>query len=80
VYAEAILNVCKLCFESPLVCISGITGANLKRRIEAILSNRIALRLSFAKKLALTVAGVAALAAPIIAGWRPPETAPPQHG
>lgn len=68
VYAEAILNVCKLYFESPLVCMSGVTGSNLKRRIEAILSNRIAVRLSFAKKLALSLAGVAALAAPVIVG------------
>ncbi len=42
VYAEAILNVCKLYVESPLVCVSGVTGANLKRRIEAIMTNRIA--------------------------------------
>jgi|HubBroStandDraft_1064217.scaffolds.fasta_scaffold57886_2 bla regulator protein BlaR1 len=68
VYAEAILNVCKLYFESPVVCMSGVTGSNLKRRIEAILSDRSALRLNLAKKLALTVAGVAALAAPIVVG------------
>jgi bla regulator protein blaR1 len=68
VYAEAILNVCKLYFESPLVCMSGVTGSNLKRRIEAILSNRTTLRLSFAKRLGLSLAGVAALAVPIIVG------------
>ena len=32
VYAEGILNVCKLYVESPLVCVSGVTGANLKRK------------------------------------------------
>lgn len=30
-YAEGILNVCKLYVESPLVCVSGITGSNLKK-------------------------------------------------
>ena len=30
VYAEAILNVCKYYLESPLVCVSGITGSDLK--------------------------------------------------
>jgi bla regulator protein BlaR1 len=68
VYAEAILTVCKLYFESPLACVSGVTGSNLKKRIEAIMSNRFALRLNFAKKVALTLAGVAALAAPIVVG------------
>ena len=42
VYAEAILNVCKLYVESPLVCVSGVTGANLKGRIEGIMTQRIA--------------------------------------
>jgi bla regulator protein blaR1 len=68
VYAEGILNVCKLYVESPLVCVSGVTGADLKKRIEAIMANRIRLRLNAAKKAALAVAGVAALAAPIIVG------------
>jgi bla regulator protein blaR1 len=68
VYAEAILTVCKLYFESPRVCVSGVTGSSLKRRIEAIMSNRVALRLNSAKKVALTVAGVAALGSPIVIG------------
>src|SRR5262249_51663000 len=40
-YAEAILGVCQLYVESPLTCVSGVTGANLKTRIEAIMNNRI---------------------------------------
>ena len=50
IYAEAILNVCKLYVESPLVCVSGVTGANLKRRIEAIMTNRTGQKLNRAKK------------------------------
>jgi len=68
VYAEGILNVCKLYVESPLACMSGVTGSNLKRRIEAIMSNRSAVRLNFAKRVALSVAGVSALAAPLVVG------------
>jgi bla regulator protein blaR1 len=67
-YAEGILNVCKLYVESPLSCVSGVTGANLKKRIEAIMTNRIGLKLDFAKKLALAVTGMAALAVPIAIG------------
>jgi uncharacterized protein (TIGR03435 family) len=68
VYAEAILNVCKLYTESPLECVSGVTGSDLKKRIEAIMTNRIAFRLNLAKKVILAVAGTAALAVPIIIG------------
>ena len=68
VYAEGILNVCKLYVESPLVCVSGITGSNLKKRIEEIMKNRKLLRLNFARKAALALAGIAALAAPITVG------------
>jgi len=65
VYAEAIVNVCKLYVESPLVCVSGVSGSNLKKRIEAIMTNRIVLKLNFARKIALSAAGIAALAGPV---------------
>jgi beta-lactamase regulating signal transducer with metallopeptidase domain len=67
-YAEAILGVCKLYVESPLVCVSGVTGADLKKRIEAIMNNRIGLSLNFAKKLLLASAGAAALVGPVVVG------------
>jgi bla regulator protein blaR1 len=68
VYAEGILNICKLYVESPLVCVSGVTGSNVKKRIEAIMANRIIVRLNFVKKVVLASAGAAALAAPIVIG------------
>jgi bla regulator protein blaR1 len=68
VYAEAILNVCRLYVESPLVCLSGVTGSNLKKRIEAIMKNRIVLGLNFTRKAALALAGIAAVAVPIVVG------------
>lgn len=67
-YAEGILNVCKSYLESPLSCVSGVTGSNLKKRIQAILAGRVAPDLNLAKKLALIAAGIAALAAPIVVG------------
>jgi len=68
VYAEGILNVCKLYLESPLVCVAGVTGANLNRRVEAIMANRVGQGLNRAKKLLLAGAGIAALAGPIAIG------------
>jgi bla regulator protein BlaR1 len=73
VYAEGILKVCELSLESPLGCLSGITGANLKKRISAIMTNRETRNLRAAGKLLLAAAGAALLAVPLIVGIsRPP--------
>jgi hypothetical protein len=55
-YTDAILNVCKLYMESPLACVSWVTGAGIRRRIEAIMSNRTAIGLNIVQKATLTVA------------------------
>ena len=68
VYAEGILNVCKFYLESPVECVSGVTGANLKARIEEIMSNKRAHQLSRRKKMLLASAGLAALVAPLVIG------------
>jgi bla regulator protein BlaR1 len=68
VYAEGIVKICELYLESPLPCVAGVTGSNLKKRIEAIMSNPSLLRLNFVQIIALVTAGAGALAAPIIVG------------
>ena len=68
VYAEGILNVCKLYVESPLGCISGVSGADLKKRIARIMAKRMGQRLSFRRKLILTAAGIVGLALPVAIG------------
>ncbi|MFL6604017.1 MAG: M56 family metallopeptidase [Steroidobacteraceae bacterium] len=67
-YAEGILQICQHYLESPLICAAGVGGANLKRRIEAIMNNQVTSRLSGVKKLILAAAAFAALAAPIVVG------------
>src|SRR5262249_41657265 len=67
VYAEGILNVCKSYLESPLQCASGVTGADLKKRIRAILKGHVA-NLSLTKKGILAFAGMWAVAMPLIIG------------
>jgi bla regulator protein blaR1 len=67
-YAEAIVKVCKWSTESPLTCVAGVTGGNLKRRIEQIMNARDVPGLSFAKKAALAIAGAAVLIAPVLVG------------
>jgi len=72
-YAACILKVCRLYLQSPLPCAAGVAGADLRRRVEAIMANRLAealdghrlllLGLFFAATLmALPVAGVLATA------------------
>jgi len=68
IYAEGILNVCKFYLESPLVCVSGVTGSNLKKRIEAIIANHRAARLSLSRRLLLAVTAIGAVAGPVAIG------------
>jgi uncharacterized protein (TIGR03435 family) len=67
-YAESILKVCELCIESPLTCVSGITGADLKRRIVQIMTAPIARKLTLGAKLLLLTAASLAIAMPILLG------------
>ena len=67
-YAEAIVKVCKWSTESPLACVAGVTGGDLKRRIEQIMNARDVRGLSFRKKAALTIAGAAVLMGPVLVG------------
>ncbi len=62
-YAEGILKTCEFCVGSPLACVSGVTGANLKKRIVRIMTVRLGTELSLARKVLL--AGVVAV---IVAG------------
>ena len=68
VYAESILKICEFCVEAPLDCVSGVTGADLKNRIVRIMTEAVARRLDFRRKLMLGAAGLIAVAAPVVFG------------
>jgi bla regulator protein BlaR1 len=68
VYAESILKVCEFCVASPLACVSGVTGADLKRRMVHIMSEHVVRKLDFSRKLLLSVAGLATIAVPVLLG------------
>jgi uncharacterized protein (TIGR03435 family) len=68
IYAESILKTCQFYLESPLACLSGIAGSNLKKRVLRIMKQGGAHQLSFSRKLLLATAGIAALAVPIVLG------------
>ena len=67
-YAEGILRICEMHLEPPVLFVAGVAGSNLKNRIEAIMTNRISLRLDFARKAALAGAAILAIGVPIAVG------------
>jgi uncharacterized protein (TIGR03435 family) len=68
VYAESLLKTCALSVESRLACVSGVSGADLKARIEAIMRNRETDPLHVAKKIVLATACLTAIAGPVALG------------
>jgi bla regulator protein BlaR1 len=68
IYAESILKICEFCVGSPLACVSGVTGADLKKRIVRIMSGRGPRKLDFSRKLLLSTAGFASVAVPVVFG------------
>jgi uncharacterized protein (TIGR03435 family) len=69
VYAEGILKVCEFYLETPLACVAGVTGSNLKQRIEEIMIHRIASKLDTGRKILLATVAAATLAGPIVFGF-----------
>ena len=68
VYAEGILNVCKFYVESPLACVSGVTGSDLKQRIVRIMTLSAVQKLGPGRRLLLTGAVALALVLPVVLG------------
>lgn len=66
--AERILNVCKLYLSSPVACVSGVTGSDLKKRIDAIMANRAARNPEARRRILPIAAGAVALIGPIAIG------------
>jgi bla regulator protein blaR1 len=77
VYAESILKICELYTASPLPCAAGVTGGNLKKRIEEIMTNRTKPRLGAGKKLLLAGGGMLAVTVPIVVGIAAGQSALP---
>lgn len=68
IYAEGILKVCQFYLHAPLACTAGVSGADLKRRVETIMTNQASIRLNAAKKFLLASAAAIAICAPLAIG------------
>jgi len=67
-YAQGILKVCQFYMASKLACVSGVSGANLKIRLEGIMKNQKAVELTSGRKLLLGFVALATLTMPVISG------------
>jgi beta-lactamase regulating signal transducer with metallopeptidase domain len=67
-YARSLVESCRLYLQSPLSCVAGASGSNLKTRVRAIMTAPPALPLSGPAKALLLAAGVCTLATPVAAG------------
>lgn len=68
IYAESILKICDFCTRVRLAGLSGVAGADLKKRIVDIMTQGAARELNFSSKLLLGMAAVAAVAVPTLVG------------
>ena len=64
-YAEGILTVCRWSLGAPVMFMSGISGSDLRSRIDSILANRKRRRLSRAGRWLLAAGALFAVAGPI---------------
>jgi len=67
IYADSLLKVSRFCAELPLPCVSGITGADLSKRIRSIMAHRFA-DMGSGKRLLLAVLATSVVAGPVAFG------------
>lgn len=74
VYAEGILRVCQSYLASDLACVAGVSGADLKLRLEAIMTREVK-ALGMGKRFALGALALAAISVPVMVGLASPAQA-----
>lgn len=67
-YAESLLKTCRFCIESRLLCVAGVIGADLRRRVNDIVNRRTLTQMAWPMKSALAMAGIFVLAVPVLLG------------
>ncbi|HVV46417.1 MAG TPA: M56 family metallopeptidase [Bryobacteraceae bacterium] len=77
-YARSIVSVCQNYTESPLLCASGISGADLKKRIREIMTWRGSLPITRLGQMIIAFAALAAVCLPFVLGIVRAQTLPPE--
>jgi uncharacterized protein (TIGR03435 family) len=68
VYAESLLKTCQFCVGTPVTCMAGVTGSDLKRRLTSIMTATPGARLGAAARVAFVIVIAAIIAVPVING------------
>jgi hypothetical protein len=71
-YAAGIFKVCQFYRRSPLPCAAGISGTDLRKRVQAIVEGCVTLRLNPAGKVLIAGSAATVLAAPLLMGLSAP--------
>jgi bla regulator protein BlaR1 len=67
-YAEGILAVCEISVRARVACVAGVTGSDLRRRIESILRGGVSRPMSAGRRCALALTVVSVVSLPIVVG------------
>ncbi len=68
VYAESLLKACRFCVESPVLCVSGIAGADLRKRIVRIMTECAVQDVTPFRRLLLGTVAFVSLTVPVLFG------------
>jgi bla regulator protein blaR1 len=67
-YAEGILTVCRYTVSAPLACVTGVSGADLRARIESIGRNHRGAHMTVSRRIAVAFFGLVLIGVPVVSG------------
>ncbi len=67
-YVAGILTVCRFTLRAPLACVAGVSGAELRTRIESIVRMELGERMTLTRRVAVALVAAVLLGVPIVAG------------
>ncbi|HEY1307937.1 MAG TPA: M56 family metallopeptidase [Vicinamibacterales bacterium] len=67
-YVAGILSVCRFTLRAPLACVAGVSGAELRTRIESIVRMELGARMTVTRRVAVALVVAVLLGLPIVAG------------
>ena len=67
-YVQGILSVCRFTLRAPLACVAGVSGAELRTRIESIVRMELGKRMTLTRRVAVALVAAVLLAVPLVAG------------
>ncbi|MGH9241933.1 MAG: M56 family metallopeptidase [Vicinamibacterales bacterium] len=67
-YVAGILSVCRFTLQAPLACVAGVSGAELRTRIESIVRMELGTRMTVTRRVAVALVAAVLLGVPIVAG------------